>query len=70
MWFCILCRMSDAVDIVAIKILNVDQIEGCGISVAFTDGTSAHYPSEELASLRPYRERSQQDFDRASATAI
>jgi hypothetical protein len=53
--------MPDTLDIVAVKILAVDQVEGCGISVAFTDGTSAHYPSEELASLRPYREPSRED---------
>jgi len=52
---------DDPIDISAVSILDVEKVKGCGISVAFTDGTSAQYPSEELASLRPYREPSQKD---------
>jgi hypothetical protein len=47
--------MPDTVDILNVKVRKAVRVEDCGIIVTFTDGTCAQYPSEELASLRPYR---------------
>ena len=44
--------MTDPLDITDVAI-----IQGCGITVTFSDGTTASYPPEELAALRPYREK-------------
>ncbi len=41
-----------------LDIIDVEIIQGCGIIVTFSDGTKASYPSEELAALRPHREKS------------
>ena len=38
-----------------LDILSVETVPGCGMIVHFSDGTTAYYPSEELALLRPYR---------------
>ena len=38
-----------------LDILSVERVPGCGMIVNFSDGTTAYYPSEELALLRPYR---------------
>jgi hypothetical protein len=40
-----------------IDVVAVERIEGCGITVTFSDGTCASYPAEELEALRPYREQ-------------
>jgi len=55
------CMDDDPIDVAAVRVLHAENIKGCGISVEFTDGTSAHYPPEELASLRPYRKPSHDD---------
>ncbi len=39
-----------------LDIREVELIKDCGITVTFSDGTVAHFPPEELAALRPYRE--------------
>jgi hypothetical protein len=41
---------------IALDILDVELIRGCGIKVTFSDGTVASYPPEELAELRPHRD--------------
>ena len=43
-------------DVQDVRILEVAHVKGCGISVTFEDGTRAHFPAEELLSLRPHRE--------------
>jgi hypothetical protein len=43
-------RMPEPLDIIDVEI-----IRGCGIVVTFSDSTTASYPSEELAALRPFR---------------
>lgn len=39
-----------------LDILDVEITRGCGITLTFSDGTTAAYPPEELAALRPFRE--------------
>ena len=47
--------MPYTIDVLNVKVQEAVRVEDCGIIVTFNDGTCAHYPSEELASLRPYR---------------
>jgi hypothetical protein len=50
-----------------IDILSFDRvigIPGCGLAITFTDGTKAYYPPEELAQLRPHRERIENIYER------
>jgi hypothetical protein len=40
-----------------LKILTVEKDDGDGMIVTFSDGTTAGYVAEELAELRPRREK-------------
>ena len=40
----------------AIEIVDVEVIQQCGMTVTFSDGTSASYVAEELLDLRPHRD--------------
>lgn len=42
-----------------LQILTVEKDGGDGVLVTFSDGTTAGYIAEELASLRPVREKSE-----------
>jgi hypothetical protein len=46
--------------VIPLEFLSVDRVckeESCGIAVRFSDGTEAFYPPEELAFMRPHREK-------------
>jgi hypothetical protein len=43
--------------IMPLRILNVEKDGADGVFVTFSDGTTAGYVAEELASLRPIREK-------------
>lgn len=45
----------------SLEIIDVEIIRSCGIVVTFSDGTTASYPPEELAGLRPHREPDQKE---------
>ena len=47
--------MNDAIDFLSVE--KVEFERGCGLFVLFTDETFALYPPEELAQLRPHREK-------------
>ncbi len=38
------------------EIVDVEIMQHCGITVTFSDGTSANYVAGELLDLRPHRE--------------
>jgi hypothetical protein len=40
----------------ATEIVDVQLVQYCGMTVTFSDGTSANYLAEELLDLRPHRE--------------
>ena len=40
----------------AIEIVDIEIVQGCGITVTFSDGTFANYVADDLLDLRPHRE--------------
>ena len=44
----------------AIEIVQVEVVQDRGITVTFSDGTSANYVAKELLNLRPRREINEQ----------
>lgn len=44
-----------------LDISDVEIVARCGLKVRFSDGSSADYPAEELAFLRPYRVTSREN---------